>query len=79
MNNRKENPKSNYSPYLRFTRAGLQLGGVSTAFTFLGYYFDTIFKLKTPWWTIILGLTGVAAGLYIIIREVMEISKKNDE
>lgn len=79
MNNRKENPKSNYSPYLRLTSAGLQMGGVITAFTFLGYYFDTIFKLKTPWWTIILGLTGVAAGLYIIIREVMEISKKNDE
>jgi F0F1-type ATP synthase assembly protein I len=55
------------------------MAGVITAFSFLGYYFDTIFKMKTPWWTIILGLTGVGLGLYLIIKEVMEISKKNDE
>jgi F0F1-type ATP synthase assembly protein I len=79
MSDLKQNPKSNYSPYLRLTSAGLQMAGVITAFSFLGYYFDTIFKLKTPWWTIILGLTGVGMGLYLIIREVMEISKKNDE
>ena len=55
------------------------MAGVITAFSFLGYYLDEWFKLDTPWWTIILGLTGVGAGLYLIIREVIEISKKNDE
>jgi ATP synthase protein I len=79
MSDSRQNPKSNYSPYLRLTSAGLQMAGVIAGFTFLGYYFDTQFKLKTPWWTIILGLTGVGLGLYLIIREVIEISKKNDE
>lgn len=79
MSNRKQNPKPNNSPYLRLTSAGLQMAGVITAFSFLGYYLDESFQLKTPWWTIILGLTGVGMGLYLIIREVTEISKKNDE
>jgi F0F1-type ATP synthase assembly protein I len=77
MSNR--NPKPKNSPYLRLTSAGLQMAGVITAFSFLGYYLDAKFKLDTPWWTIILGLTGVGLGLYLIIREVTEISKKNDE
>jgi F0F1-type ATP synthase assembly protein I len=79
MSNRKQNPKLNNSPYLRLTSAGLQMAGVITALSYLGYFLDAKFKLETPWWTIILGLTGVGMGLYIVIREVTEISKKNDE
>ncbi|MEY3843617.1 MAG: hypothetical protein RL293_39 [Bacteroidota bacterium] len=79
MSNQKPNPKLINSPYLRLTSAGLQMAGVITAFSYLGYFLDTKFKLETPWWTIILGLTGVGMGLYIVIREVTEISKKNDE
>ena len=79
MSNRKKNPKPNNSPYLRLTSAGLQMTGVITAFSYLGYYLDSQFKLSTPWWTIVLGLMGVGTGLYIVIREVTEISKKNDE
>jgi F0F1-type ATP synthase assembly protein I len=79
MSNRKKNPKPNNSPYLRLTSAGLQMTGVITAFSYLGYYLDSRFNLSTPWWTIVLGLMGVGSGLYIVIREVTEISKKNDE
>jgi F0F1-type ATP synthase assembly protein I len=79
MSNREKNPKQNNSPYLRLTSAGLQMAGVITAFSYLGYYLDAKFNLATPWWTIILGLTGVGMGLYIVIREVTEISKKNDQ
>lgn len=79
MNNRNQDSKSKSSPYLRLTSAGLQMGGVITAFTYFGFYLDNRYHLTTPWWTIILGLTGVAIGLFIVIREVMEISKKNDE
>lgn len=79
MSNREQNSKPKNSPYLRLTSAGLQMGGVITALTYFGFYLDKQFNLSTPWWTIILGLTGVAAGLYIVIREVMEISKRNNE
>ena len=64
---------------MRLTSAGVQMTGVITAFSYLGYYLDNRFKLSTPWWTIFLGLTGVGVGLFIVIREVTEISKKNDE
>lgn len=79
MSNRKKKPSISSSPYLRLTSAGLQMAGVITTFTYLGYYLDGTFQLETPWWTISLGLSGVAVGLYLIIREVMEINKKDNE
>ncbi len=79
MNNRKKKPSISSTPYLRLTSAGLQMAGVITTFTYLGYYLDGKFQFETPWWTIILGLAGVAIGLYLIIREVMEINKNNEE
>lgn len=79
MNNRKKKTNRSFSPYLRLTSAGLQMAGVITTFTYLGYYLDGKFQLETPWWTISLGLMGVAVGLYLIIREVMEINKNNEE
>ena len=45
MSNQKPNPKLNNSPYLRLTSAGLQMAGVITAFSYLGYFLDTKFKL----------------------------------
>jgi F0F1-type ATP synthase assembly protein I len=40
---------------------------------------DQRFKNDTPWCTILLGLVGVGLGLYLIIREVMEINKNDEE
>jgi F0F1-type ATP synthase assembly protein I len=79
MNNRKENKKQKLSPYLRLTSAGLQMAGVITSLSYLGYYLDGKFQLSTPWWTISLGLTGVASGLYLVIREVIEINKHDHD
>ena len=79
MNNRKENKKQKLSPYLRLTSAGLQMAGVITLSTYGGFYLDQRFKNDTPWCTILLGLVGVGLGLYLIIREVMEINKNDEE
>jgi F0F1-type ATP synthase assembly protein I len=79
MNNRKKKPTFSSSPYLRLTSAGLQMAGVITLSTYGGFYLDQRFKNDTPWCTILLGLVGVGLGLYLIIREVMEINKNDEE
>jgi len=64
--------------YLRLTSAAFQMGVV----IFLGAYFgkklDENSSFEKPIYTIILSLLGVAIGLYLIIKEVMQINK-NDE
>ena len=52
------------------------------AVIFLGAYFgqklDKSSNFEKPVYTIVLSLIGVAAGLYLIIKEVKQISKDND-
>ena len=55
------------------------MAGVITLATYGGFYLDQRFKNDTPWCTILLGLVGVGLGLYLIIREVMEINKNDEE
>lgn len=54
---------------------GIIIGG----FAFLGNYLDGKYHNKTPWWTLGLSLFGVAAGLYIMIKEVIKISKEDEK
>ncbi|MFM6934874.1 MAG: AtpZ/AtpI family protein [Flavobacteriales bacterium] len=79
MNNRKKPTQQSASPYLRLTSAGLQMAGVIVFFTYSGYYIDQLYAFQEPWFTIVLGLFGVAVGLYLIIREVIQINKNNHE
>ncbi len=76
MSNKK---KSNgFSKYARFSALGIQMGVIIGFFSWLGVYLDDKYQSKTDWWTIGLSLFGVTAALYLIIREVIKISKKND-
>ena len=67
-----------FSKYARFSALGIQMGVIIGFFSWLGVYLDDKFESKTDWWTIGLSLFGVTAALYLIIREVIKISKKND-
>ena len=44
-----------------------------------GDWLDKYLELQTPIFTIVLSLLGVAIGLYLVIKEVMKISKDNHE
>jgi hypothetical protein len=67
----KEKNKANI--YLRFSSVGLQMGGIIAFFTWLGTFLDKKQVNVTPVWTICLSLFGVAASLYLVIREVRRI------
>ena len=72
-------PTSKGSKYVRFSGVGIQMGIIIGGFAFLGNYLDGKYQNKTPWWTLGLSLFGVAAGLYIMIKEVIKISKEDEK
>lgn len=47
-------------------------------FAWLGTYLDNNYNPNGSLWTILLSLLGVGIGLYLIIKEVLSISKENN-
>lgn len=75
----KSNKKPNgFSKYARFSALGIQMGVIIGFFSWFGVYLDDKYQSKTDWWTIGLSLFGVSAALYLIIREVIKLSKDNE-
>jgi F0F1-type ATP synthase assembly protein I len=64
--------------FAQLSGLGIQMGAIIGLFAWLGTYLDEKYQLKTPWWTIVLSLFGVFAGLYLIIREVIKMSKDDE-
>ncbi len=54
------------------------MGVIIAFFTWLGYYLDDKFQLKTPWWTLVLSLFGVCSSLYLVIKEVMKMGQNEE-
>ena len=67
-----------FSKYARFSALGIQMGVIICLFSWLGVYLDDRCQSKTDWWTIGLSLFGVTTALYLVIREVIKLSKSND-
>lgn len=73
------NKKSGISKFARFSGLGIQMGAIIAVFTWLGTYLDKKFASKTPWWTIGFSLFGVFASLYLVIKEVINITKEDEK
>lgn len=56
---------------------GLQMGVTIALFVFGGVRLDEYLD-SDPLWTIILSLTGVFAGLYIVYKEVQKINRDQE-
>jgi hypothetical protein len=67
---------SNTNPYLRLSSAALQMAAVIGGLSWLGSFLDHKYNTHNSLWTIILGLLGVALGRYLVIKEVLAISKE---
>lgn len=63
------------SKFAQFSSMGIQMGVIIAGCTWLGVYLDEKYESKTPWWTLGLALFGVTAGLVLVIREVIKMSK----
>lgn len=74
----KEEKKKN-STYSRLSTAGIQMGIIIAGAAWGGSLLDEKYHNETPVWTIVCSLAGVGAGLYLVIKEVIKISKENDD
>lgn len=69
-------PKKALNNALKLSGAGMQMGLTIFACNWLGKYLDTHYD-KTFWETT-LTLLGIFASMYLIIRQVLQITKDND-
>lgn len=74
-----KNPKKQIKPYVRFTSAAFQMAGTIVATAFLGVWLDKKFNPGGNMWTLICTLTGVVVSMYIIIKEVIDMSKEKED
>jgi F0F1-type ATP synthase assembly protein I len=72
------NQKKRLSKFARFSGLALQMGLIIGVFTWLGTYLDSRFSLSVPYWTIGLSLFGVVSALYLVIKEVINLSKEDE-
>lgn len=79
MNKENKPVKKRIQTFARFSSIGIQMGVIIVGFALLGNYLDEKYKNETPWWTLGLTLFGVAAGLTLVIREALRITKQMNE
>jgi F0F1-type ATP synthase assembly protein I len=70
--------KSN-SKFARFSSLGIQMGASIALCTWLGTWLDKKFPNDHSYWTLGLTLFGVIAGFYLVIRDVIKMSKEDDK
>ena len=71
--------RKNRNTYLRFSSVGIQMGITIGGAAYLGNYLDKKYANETPVWTIVCCLVGIGIGLYMVIKEVLNMSKENDK
>jgi hypothetical protein len=69
----KKKPLNNF---LRFTGAGLQMGLTIYLFNWLGKWLDTTYH--KDYIETLLTLFAIFTSMYLIIKQVIEVSKNND-
>jgi F0F1-type ATP synthase assembly protein I len=68
----------NNNKFLRMANAGVQMGILIGGGAFGGNYLDKKYGTPKPYYTLVFSLLGVGIGLYLVIKEVINLSK-NDE
>jgi len=69
--------KKQFNQYIRFSGLALQMGGIIGFFAWLGVFLDGKYNPGGNTWTLCLTLFGVAGSMYLVIKEVMKMSKNN--
>lgn len=74
---KKQLPRKQPNAFFRFSNLGIQMGVIIGLSAWGGVKLDEHFKTKHPYFTIVLSLFGVAAALYVVIKDV--IKQSDDE
>ncbi len=72
-----ETKKKPINQYVRFSGLALQMGGIIGFFAWLGVFLDGKYNPGGNAWTLCLTLFGVAGSMYLVIKEVMKMSKND--
>lgn len=73
-----EDPKKQLNKYLRFSGVAIQMGAVIGLSAWLGVWLDGKYNPKGNMYTLICTLTGVFVGMYLVIKEVINMSKDDN-
>lgn len=74
-----QKPKKQIKNYLRFSAAAVQMGAIITIGALFGSWLDKKYNENGTLYTLIFTLFGVGVAMYLIIREVINMSKEKDE
>jgi ATP synthase protein I len=74
-----DKPKQPLNTWIRFSAIGMQMGAIIAGGAWLGNYLDNRNQNETPVWTLVCTLSGVAIGLYLVIKEVIQLSKRDEQ
>lgn len=66
--------ENGFSKYAKYSGLGIQMGVIIAGLTWLGTFLDEKYR-TAPLWTVILSLSGVIIALYIVIKEVINMTK----
>ncbi|ARV09662.1 hypothetical protein BTO05_08410 [Winogradskyella sp. PC-19] len=78
QNKQAQKPKKGKAPskYLRFTSVAFQMGGTIFLGNYLGKWLDE--NYATDYWEQIVTLFSVFASMYLVISQVIKLSKDDD-
>ncbi len=74
-----DKPKKQIKNYVRFSGAALQMGAIITGGALLGVWLDGKYNPGGNMYTLICTLSGVVIAMYLIIREVINMSKEKED
>ncbi|HOE05100.1 MAG TPA: AtpZ/AtpI family protein [Bacteroidales bacterium] len=66
----KPNSDNPYSRYARYSAIVIEMIAVIAGLTYLGVWADKKIGNETAWLTIVLSLLGVAAAIYLLIKQL---------
>lgn len=64
--------------FMRFSGLGMQMAVIIGVFCWFGFYLDHKQDPPGKLYTVIFSLSGVGIGLYLVIREVIKMSKDDE-
>jgi F0F1-type ATP synthase assembly protein I len=60
------------NPFIKFSNLAIQMGLIIGLGAWGGHKLDQHYKTSKPVWTIVLSLLGIAAGLYVVLKDFIK-------
>jgi F0F1-type ATP synthase assembly protein I len=71
--------KNKPSSIMRMSSSAIQMGIIIGGAAYGGNALDEHYQNEKPIWTIVCSLVGIGVGLYLVLKDVINISKEDDK